>query len=167
MIEVVGGTGSSFQLLSFPLPSGSNLGKRVIKNGLMCNDVTVTSKINLQTNTDEAGIVVGFQDVGNHIDITVSPYWDEMVIWSWVNNQMTAIAGTGHGGVVVNTNQDYWLKAVLRVDGSIEGYWSTDGTNFTRKVFSTVSGTVLGGVGYATNGYSPPHTHFDDFNVSQ
>lgn len=166
VIEEYGGSGAAYRLLSFPQPGGTYLGKRVIKDGTSCGEATLTTKINLQSANDEAGIVVAFKDANNHVDVTVNPFFGEIVVWNWVGGVMGAVAGTGHGGVSVSAGTNYWLRAVTHQNGTVGAYWSTDGLNFTLKVTTGSLGNLNGGAGYTTNGFSPPHVHFDDFNLS-
>ena len=164
IVQEVGGVGPAYRLLSFNSVN-PYYGKRVVKDNLSYGPVTVSTKINLRTNTDEAGLVVGFHDASSYTVVTVNPYWDEMVIWHYSAGQGGAVAGTGRGGLTVTTNVNYWLRVVRRADGTVEGYWFTNGTSFALKVTSPPLDTSRGQVGYNTSGYTAPAVYFDDFQA--
>jgi len=169
-IEEVGGVGPEHRLLSFPLSPATYQEKYLIKDGVEFETGSVTTKVNFQINRDEAGLALAYNDPGNHIRVTVNPFWDDMTIWEVVAARQRNIVSTGRGNLPISLDTDYWLRTVIAPGSAGSGntltvYWSTDGNNFTSLLTVPDLAGSWGRVGYITWSYSPPHVHFDDFQV--
>ncbi|MFN8495672.1 MAG: clostripain-related cysteine peptidase [Caldilineaceae bacterium] len=164
-----GGTGTTFHRLEFPAYTAQSTSKWFIKDGFTGSNVTASVKVNFQTNSDGAGLVLAWVDSNNFIAILPNPYWDEIVIWEYANGQIRSTFGTGHSAVPIQTDQDYWLKTVTKVsqtgDRQIDVWWSTDGSNYTLKLSATGLANLTGQIGVGTYQFLSD-TLFDDFSIT-
>lgn len=163
-----GGTGSRFQRLDFPEYTSKSVSKWLVKDGFTFDSVTASVKLNFQTSADGAGLVLAWRDDKNYISILPNPFWDEIVVREFVNGKVRSAYGTGQFAVPIETNRDYWLMANTKVssmgDRQIEVAWSTDGTNYTKKLTAIHLDNLVGNVGVGTYQFLS-HTLFDDFSL--
>lgn len=172
VIEKIGGIEPSYQLLHFPVLIVGKTTKWLIKDDLIVSTAIVETKINFQSNNDEAGLSVAFQDENNHILVTANPYGDDLTMievrgGNW--RQSTSV-GRGGGELGVQTRRDYWLRVeLLSVGGSsaktVVASWSADGVNYIEQLRLNNLENTVGRIGFITWSYSPPHVHFDDLMV--
>ena len=163
------GTGPAFQRLDFPAYTAQSTSKWLIRDGFTWATVTASVKINFQTASDGAGLVLAWVDNNNFIAVLPNPFWDEIVVWEFVNGQIRSAQGTGRYAVPIQTGQDYWLKAITRVsstgDRQVDVWWSTDGSNYTHKLTATGLANLTGQAGVGTYQFLS-HTLFDDFSLT-
>ena len=173
VVEEVGGVGPAYRLLSFPPLAAGQTSTWLIKDGLTVGTeaTSVTTKLNFQSNNDEAGLVIAFQDTGTHIVVTANPYWDDLTLIESVNGVWRQAVSKGRGKIQVAVGQNYWLRVATFDAGANGGKtlvasWSLDGVNFVEQKRLNNLVNIIGRVGYTTWSYSPPHVHFDDFTVA-
>jgi hypothetical protein len=164
-----GGSGSAFQRLEFPAYIAQSTNKAIIKDGLSGTFLTATVKLNFQTSSDGAGLIVAWKDSGNYIAVLPNPFWDEIVVWEFVDGQIRST--TNHGGrysVPINPNRDYWLRVVTSQNGAsvnqLDVYWSTDGTTFLKKDTAINLVNITGQVGLGSFQFLS-RVLFDDFTI--
>src|ERR1035437_9476577 len=170
-VQDYGGVGPSFQVLNFPLQFAGQTTKWLMKNNLTSGPATVTTKLNFQSNNDEAGLSIAFQDTSNEIRVTANPFFADLTLISVVNGVWQQSTDVGRGNLPVSLGQDYWLRLQTTDSGApggktIVASWSTDGVNFSQEATLTNLPNIAGQTGYITWSYSPPSVNFDDFAVS-
>jgi len=170
-----GQTTNAFKRLEFPSYTAGTGERRkwLIKDGFNWQSINLHVKLNFQTNSDGSGAVIAWRDENNFIAVLANPFWDEIVIWEFVNGQPRAIASSGRGSVPIETNRDYWLNVdtfpqYMNQKRYVDVYWSTNNVDWVAPpnlfpeegAFVTLNGQV--GVGtYQTLS----RTLFDDFLV--
>ena len=177
-ISEIGGSGPSHRVLSFPAVS-NQLWDRWAINSHALTGVTYTTTVELDfaSNTsDRAGLTVGWDDASlNRIDVQANAYWDDIEFHSHGLGSNYTVTGSGakHGGLKIQPNTKYWLRAhaskLANGNGQIVVSWSTDGSHFSTVM--TIQGPALGGdvlkgmVGVGTAGPNMPQVWFDNFSL--
>lgn len=171
-IEYAGGPSSSRKVLVFPELSQRYEDKILIHNNLDVHvPYTATVKLNFQTDTDNAGIVIGWKSYEHYVRVLANVYNDKIEIWQNLPGREPIRYGSlkGEPGAI-DPQKNYWLRVVARIEEQkheFEVQWSDDGIHFiSTNASQEISDVDLsGGVGLITTGPNLPKTVFDDFQV--
>jgi hypothetical protein len=176
-IQEVGGSGSAYQVLSFPAVSNQSWDRWALEDGTaLVPPYTITVKLNVQSSVaDRGGITIAWNDANwDRIDIQPNVYWRDIefrVTYTGSNPSSVSVTGpaTTNGGLGISSGVDYWLRASVTSagpgQGSVVVSWSTDGRNFRTVLTASGLADVSGLAGVGTAGPNLPAIFFDDFRV--
>lgn len=175
-IEDSGGTGPSYQVLSFPPIGGQYWDSWALKDGMvMCGSYTIAVKLNFQSSGDRAGVTIAWNDTNwDRIDIQPNIYFQNIEFRITYNGPISSnpsVTGSALNrySLPMSVGTDYWIQIVATSNdpghGQVAVNWSTDGVNFTQVVLATGLADLTGSAGVGTAGPNLPATNFDDFQI--
>ena len=151
------------QVLDFPAYTSQSSTKWLVKNDYSWSSFAAGVTLSFQTESDGAGLIVDWVDSENFVAVLANPYWDEIVVWEFINGRPRATS-TGRGEVSIEAGLLYQLYVdTLPSTGAQKTLvisWKSPNDEVLRVNVSNVGGKAgVGAYQYLS------HVIFDDFEI--